>query len=103
MTRETLPNRRRCITTEFQHGGHSFTVTAGYRRDGRLAEIFLSNGHVGSSLEAVARDAAIIVSIALQHGANIETIRNALTKDHDGSAATILGAALDALAIGGRP
>lgn len=55
------------------------------------------NGHAGSAIEAVARDAAIVVSIALQCGADLEVIRDALTKDHDGTPATLLGAALDAL------
>jgi len=41
--------------------------------------------------------AAVTVSIALQFGADLETIRGALTKDHDGRPATLLGAALDAL------
>lgn len=36
----------------------------------------------------------------LQFGADLETIRAALTKDHDGGPATLLGAALDALAEG---
>jgi hypothetical protein len=44
------------------------------------------------------RDSAIAVSIALQFGADLQTIRAALTKDHDGSSATLLGAALDILA-----
>jgi hypothetical protein len=51
-----------------------------------------------SPIEAIARDAAVTVSIALQFGADLETIRQALTKDHDGQPATLLGAALDALA-----
>ena len=49
-------------------------------------------------IEAIARDAAVVASIALQFGADIETIRKALTKDHDGGPATLLGAALDILA-----
>jgi hypothetical protein len=40
----------------------------------------------------------VTVSIALQFGADLETIKQALTKDHDGGPATLLGAALDALA-----
>ena len=44
-----------------------------------------------------ATHAAIVTSLALQFGADLETIRNALTKDHDGGHAALLGAALDAL------
>jgi hypothetical protein len=66
-------------------------------RTGRPAELFLPACHVGSPLEAIARDGAIIVSLALQHGADIGTIGQALTRDHDGGLATLLGAALDAI------
>ena len=95
--RERLPNRRRCETRQFEHAGLAFTLCAGFTRDGRIAEIFLSSNKPGSPIEAIARDAAIVTSIALQFGANLETIRTALTKDHDGGPATLLGAALDAL------
>ncbi len=47
----------------------------------------------GSAADTAARDAAIVCSIALQFGADVETIRRALCRDRDGSAQ--LGAALD--------
>jgi hypothetical protein len=94
--RQRLPNRRRCESFEFRHGGFIFTLAAGFYPDGRIAEIFLSS-HKGSTIEAIARDAAVTVSIALQYGADLGTIRAALTKDHDGGPATLLGAALDKL------
>jgi hypothetical protein len=97
-----LPNRRRCESFEFLHAGLRFTLCAGFYRDGRIAEIFLSSHKPGSAVEAVARDAAIVTSLALQYGADLETIRAALTKDHDDGPATLLGAALDALGGCGR-
>jgi hypothetical protein len=95
--RERLPNRRKCQTIELQHAGQSFRLSAGFFADGRVAEIFLSARHIGSPLEAIARDAAVTVSIALQFGADLETISAALPRDHDGGPATLLGTALDAL------
>ena len=95
--RERLPNRRKCESLEFRHAGLDFTLSAGRFQDGRVAEIFLSSHKPGSPIEAIARDAAVTVSIALQFGANLETIRQALTKDHDDGPATLLGAALDKL------
>jgi hypothetical protein len=100
--RERLPNRSHCVSFEFSHGGLLFTLCAGSYPDGRVAEIFLSSHKPGSLIEAIARDAAVTVSIALQFGVPIETIRAALTKDHDGQPATLLGAALDALAEAAR-
>jgi hypothetical protein len=99
MMRGRLPNRRRCESFEFDHAGLRFTATAGFYRDGRVAEIFISSSKPGSAVEAVARDAAIVASIALQHGAHIQTLRNALTRDHNGGPATLLGAALDCLSV----
>jgi hypothetical protein len=98
MSRERLQNRRSCESFEFSYAGLTFTLCAGFYLDGRIAEIFLSSNKPGSPIEAIARDAAVTVSIALQHGADLETIRQALTKDHDGGPATLLGAALDAIA-----
>ena len=100
--RERLPNRRACESFEFRHNGFAFTASAGFFEDGHLGELFLSSHKLGSPIEAIARDAAVTVSIALQFGADLETIRQALTKDHDGAPATLLGAALDALAEAAR-
>ena len=81
---------------EFTHAGHSFTLCAGFYPDGRLGEVFLNAHKTTGQIEAIARDAAIILSLALQFGADLETICGALTKDHDGGpAATPLGALLD--------
>jgi hypothetical protein len=91
------PRSPPCETFQFCHAGHAFTLCAGFDLGDRVAEIFLSARHVGSPLEAIARDAAIVTSIALQFGADLGTIRDALTRDHDGGPATLLGAALDAL------
>ena len=97
MTRERLPNRRRCESFEFKHAGLRFTLSAGFYQDGRIAEIFLSSNKPGTAVESIGRDAAIVTSIAIQFGADIETIRSALTREHDGAPATLLGAALDAI------
>jgi hypothetical protein len=66
--RERLPNRRQCESFEFRHAGLDFTLAAGFYADGRIAEIFLSSHKPGSPIEAVARDAAVTVSITLQFG-----------------------------------
>ena len=64
-------------------------------------EIFINvPGRSGSAIEAVARDAAILTSICLQHGASMDTIRHALTRNSDGSAGGPLGVVLDLLASG---
>jgi hypothetical protein len=42
-------------------------------------------------------DCAIVISLLLQFGFPIDTIRHALQRDGDGSPATLLGAALNLL------
>jgi ribonucleoside-diphosphate reductase alpha chain len=43
-------------------------------------------------------DAAVAASLALQHGCNIDTLRQALLREENGSAAGPLGMMLDILA-----
>jgi hypothetical protein len=100
MQRHRLPDRRRGETIEFCHDYHRYTLTVGHYRAGRIGEVFLNAHKSGGALEAVARDAAIVVSIALQHGADLGTIRCALTRDSNGTPATLIGAALDAIEEG---
>jgi hypothetical protein len=51
-----------------------------------------------SAADTAARDSAIVCSIALQCGADLETIRKALCRDSHGGASGVLGAALDHVA-----
>jgi hypothetical protein len=60
--------------------------------DGRIAEIFINGAKVGTAAETNAQDAAIVASLALQHGCPVETIRHALARSGGsaGSLATLL-------------
>jgi hypothetical protein len=101
MTRERLPGRRNAVTFEVAHENHLYTITAGVYDDARLGEIFIVprlQVKSGTPLEAWARDSAIILSLALQHGCPLETIRSALTRDEREDAAGPLGEICDALA-----
>jgi ribonucleoside-diphosphate reductase alpha chain len=53
----------------------------------------------GGDAEAVARDAAVTLSLGLQHGVSIEAIRHAVTRNgSSGAPASIIGAVIDAVA-----
>jgi len=93
--RQRLPDRRVSETLSFEHGGASFTMTAGYYADGRLGEIFINSAHVDSSLDALVSDAAIALSFALQHGADLVTIKLAMKRNSRGHPSSPIGAALD--------
>src|SRR5439155_19414246 len=95
--RERLANRRLNETFSFECNGLKFTASASRFADGRLAELFLNNHKNNSGADVSARDAAIVLSIALQFGADLDVIRRALSRDAQGRATGPLGAALDRL------
>jgi hypothetical protein len=97
--RERLPNRRACLTFSFVCNNLDYTASIGRFPDGRLAEIFLSNCKAGSHSDAAARYSAVVCSLALQGGVSVETIRKALLRDAHGVASSLLGIALDLLAV----
>ena len=101
MSRERLPARRASVTFEVEHAGYLYSVTAGVYGDGRIGEVFVTprlKVKSGSLVEAIARDGAIVLSLALQHGCPLETVRAALTRDERGAPAGPIGALCDALA-----
>jgi hypothetical protein len=80
MARERLPNRRGNVSIGFEFEGHGYRATATWFPDGRLAEIFLDvPGKLGTPLQSNADNAAILTSLALQHGVNPEVIRHSVT------------------------
>jgi hypothetical protein len=93
--RNRLPNRRPAESFELRVEGLRYTATVGRFPDGTIGELFLTNHRSNSSADTAARDSAIVFSIALQHGADPETIRRALCRDGHGRASGPLGAALD--------
>jgi len=95
--RERLANRRASESYPFEWNGMAFVATISRYPDGRIAEIFVGNGKAGSHTDAAAKDAAIVASIALQHGVPLETIKHALLRNSRGDAESPLGAALDHL------
>jgi hypothetical protein len=98
--RACLPNRRLCESFEVEVAGLRYTASVGRFPDGRIGEVFLTNHRVNSHADTNARDAAIVFSIAVQHGADLETIRRALCRDSQGRASGPLGAALDIITGG---
>ena len=93
--RRQLPNRRPSESFEFDVAGLRYTCSVGRFEDGRIGEIFLSNHKSNSAADTNARDAAIAFSFAVQHGADPEKIRQALSRDSGGRATGPLGRALD--------
>jgi hypothetical protein len=96
--RQRLANRRAGETFAIEAGGLRYTATVGRFDDGRAAEIFLTSNKVGSAAAIAACDAAVLASIALQHGVPLDVLRHALMRDAQGRAIGPLGVVLDRIA-----
>jgi hypothetical protein len=98
-TRTPLPLRRFSETTEMRLPGKqgAFAVTIGRYQDGTIGEVFVSGAKAGSEVDAVARDGAVLLSIALQYGVPLDAFGSALTRNLDGSPSSIIGAVVDRL------
>lgn len=97
MSRTALPARREALTVDLRHHGERFHATLGRGDDGRLAEIFVCGPRAGSDLAAIAHDAAIVLSIAMQHGVPAAAFAPAVSRDGDARPASIVGALADLL------
>jgi len=95
MTREVLPSRRPAFTFALQRGTIDYAVSFGTFSDGNIAEVFITSRKIGSDVEAVCRDAAILISLALQHGCPFDIIRHALTRNQDNSPQSLIGEVVD--------
>lgn len=95
MTRAVLPPRRYSQTFELRHGQQNYIVSIGFFEAGGPAEVFITGTKAGSDVEAVSRDGAILISLALQHGIPLETMKHAITRGGDEKPMSIVGAIIE--------
>ena len=100
--RRVLPQRRASETFDLRFWSQSFTVSVGFYPDGTPGEVFVDARKTGGDVETIAKDAAVVISLALQHGAAVETLRHAIARNSNGMPSSILGAVIDAISGGGR-
>ncbi len=67
--RQRLPNRRPSHTETLEVGGQKVIATVGFDpKTGQPREIFMAAGKEGSLINSLLADAAVVISVALQHG-----------------------------------
>ena len=96
--RTALPGRRTGGCLDFVWGSVAATFTVGfacYPFTWRCAEVFLNVSKTQGSLEKEIRDAGILASFALQHGASLDALVAGVTHESDGGASSIIGTALE--------
>ena len=111
-TRARLPNRRPAVTETLVVEGQRVEVTIGFAPEsGAVREVFLMAGKTGSMLDSLLADAAVSISVAIQHGVSPAALAksvgrvpsapatpDALNQLVSGSRpASLIGAALDLL------
>ncbi len=112
--RRRLPNRRPSETRTLNVGNHRFHASVGFDpTTGRPCEVFLDGAKHGSELAFVLDDAAVTLSISLQHGISAATLAKSVARlpsapltpsdlanpagPQHTAPASIIGAALDLL------
>jgi hypothetical protein len=63
----------------FECDGRRYRATFGCFANGNLAEVFLDIGRPDSAIQAHADDAAVLVSLLLQHGVPPAVIRRSIS------------------------
>ena len=93
-------HRRGALALELEHAGHRSRAHVGcYSDNGDLTEVFIDAARQNSSLDAFAADAAILISLLLQHGATPAEIGHAMRRSQSGEPASLIEAGrLDELA-----
>ncbi len=67
--RQRLPNRRPSHSETLEVGGQAVIASVGFDPEsGQPRELFMAAGKEGSMLNALLADAAVVISVALQHG-----------------------------------
>ena len=102
MARERLPNRRESTIHRIEHltpegGAFVLEVAVAHFSDGRVAECFITSPgtKTGSALAVILNDAAIIVSLFLQHGGRIDDLAKSLGRHDNRAPVSPLGAVVD--------
>ncbi|WP_316228355.1 MULTISPECIES: hypothetical protein [unclassified Bradyrhizobium] len=85
-------NRRFHETVIAEHEGQRFKIGLG-REQADVVEVFINAQQVNSTMDVLASDGAILMSLLIQYGHPIEEIARSMKRNPDGSPASILGLA----------
>ena len=100
MHRQELPMRRHAETIDLDYNNLRHVVTIGRYPSGAIGEVFINFEKSGTMAEAIARDGAVLMSLALQYGVPLENLKSAVTRDARGEPSSIVGAVVDKLLEG---
>ncbi len=97
-TRARLPNRRPSHAETLEVDGQIITACIGFdSATGSPRELFLRAGKEGSLLNSLLDDAAVTISVALQHGVSAEALAKSVGRLPGNGAASLSNAPSTAL------
>lgn len=99
--RERLPNRRAAFVYEYRHNDQCYVAHVGRYGDhenGRIGEIFVTSQKTGTHIDTTVRATSTMASIAMQYGADLDTLRLALPRDEEGRPMEAVGEVMDLIA-----
>lgn len=99
--RERLPDRRAAFAIEYRFQNHDLIAHIGRYGDhehGRVGEIFITCKKTGNDMDTIVRALSTVASIAMQYGADVDTIRKALPRNPRDEPMEPLGTILDLVA-----
>lgn len=100
MTRVSLPNRRYTEIFDINCLGSKYAVQVDYYPDGGVGEVFINSHRVGSQADINARDAAVLLSLAIQNGIQPEDLLDSLMHDAEGKPEGVVGIIVAAVVKG---
>lgn len=79
--RQVLPSRRMQAKHRVELAGTTLFIGIGFdRATGRPCEVFVTGGKEGTDLQLLVQHVAIVISIALQHGAEPAALKKTLAR-----------------------
>lgn len=90
-----LPHRRGQETWDFDYQNIKYTMSISRDGAGQPQEVFVECSKSTSDYEALARDSALLISIALRSGVPLKKMRASVTRLEHGKPASLTGRMLD--------
>jgi hypothetical protein len=97
VTRQRPPNRSGHELLGFEHDGIRYTAGIGRFVDGGVAKIIRNIAKHGTALDVNARAAAVAAPPLVQFSCPVDTLREAVNRNSDGSGSGLLACTLDLL------
>lgn len=96
MSREKLPERRTSENFTFDYypaPGSLVSIDVSFGRDeaGAIKEVFVTTRKVGTNIDIMARDIAVLMSFLLQYGCDPKELLGVLSADHNGKPEGLAG------------